>query len=268
MTRRASASWCCIFRSTAWIFANSARTYLAEGCPIWDCQASGISSSFRKCRFWAAGNWTSSASKRWPWRKLEKAKLENCRVVLVRPRIAANLGAVARVMRNMGLDDFVLVQPEADPADPEARKLSTHGEEILRQARVASSLSDAVRDCTLIAATSARTGGLFRRQSMGPPDEIIPLLAEQLDHTPVALVFGPEATGLTNAEIASCHYLIHIPTDPGYPALNLAQAVAICLYELRRAWLKRCSRSRETSELKSHEFSYSTFEVQERMFSD
>ena len=186
----------------------------------------------------------------------------------MRPRIAANLGAVARVMRNMGLDDFVLVQPEADPADPEARKLSTHGEEILRQARVASSLSDAVRDCTLVAATSARTGGLFRRQSMGPPDEIIPHLVEQLDHTPVALVFGPEATGLTNAEIASCHYLIHIPTDPGYPALNLAQAVAICLYELRRARLKRCSRSRETSELKSHDFGYSTFEAQERMFAD
>jgi tRNA/rRNA methyltransferase len=199
---------------------------------------------------------------------LEKVKLQNCRVVLVRPRIAANLGAVARVMRNMGLDDFVLVQPEADPADPEARKLSTHGEEILRQARVASSLSDAVRDCTLIAATSARTGGLFRRQSMGPPDEIIPLLAEQLDHTPVALVFGPEATGLTNAEIASCHYLIHIPTDPGYPALNLAQAAAICLYELRRGWLKRCSQSRETSELKFHDFSYSTFEAQERMFAE
>jgi tRNA/rRNA methyltransferase len=186
----------------------------------------------------------------------------------VRPRIAANLGAVARVMRNMGLGDFVLVQPEADPADPEARKLSTHGEEILRQARVASCLSDAVRDCTLVAATSARTGGLFRRQSMGPPDEIIPLLVEQLDHTPVALVFGPEATGLTNAEIASCHYLIQIPTDPGYPALNLAQAAAICLYELRRAWLKRCSRRHETSELKSHDFSYSTFEAQERMFVD
>jgi tRNA/rRNA methyltransferase len=168
----------------------------------------------------------------------------------------------------MGMGDFVLVQPEADPADPEARKLSTHGEEILRQARVAQSLSEAVRDCTLIAATSARTGGLFRRQSMGPPDEIIPLLVEQLDHTPIALVFGPEATGLTNAEIASCHYLIHIPTDPGYPALNLAQAVAICLYELRLAWLRGCSRRHETSELKPHDFSFSRFETQDRMFAD
>jgi len=186
----------------------------------------------------------------------------------MRPRIAANLGATARVLRNMGLRDLVLVNPEADPTDPEARKLSTHGEEILRQARSVASLSEAVADCTLVAATSARTGGLFRRQCIGPPDAIIPHLVENMARGPVALIFGPESTGLTNEEISSCHYLIHIPTDPGYPALNLAQAVVICLYELRRAWLKQCSRSREASDLKSHDFSYSTFETQERMFAD
>jgi tRNA/rRNA methyltransferase len=197
---------------------------------------------------------------------LEKTNLENCRIVLVRPRIAANIGATARVMRNMGLRDFVLVQPEADPSDPQAHKLSTHGEEILNQARIAQSLSEAVRDCTLVAATSARTRGLFRRQSMGTPDEIIPHLVEQLERAPIALVFGPEANGLTNDEIASCHYLIHIPTDSGYPALNLAQAVAICLYELRWAWLKKSSP--ETWNVKSDDFSYSTFEAQEKMFAD
>jgi len=199
---------------------------------------------------------------------LEKTSLENCRIVLVRPRIAANIGATARVMRNMGLRDLVLVQPDADPSDPEARKLSTHGEEILNQARIVQSLSEAVRDCTLVAATSARTGGLFRRQSMGTPDEIIPHFVEQLEFGPIVLIFGPEANGLTNDEIASCHYLLHIPADCGYPALNLAQAVAICLYELRRAWLKKCSRSPETSDLKSHDFSYGTFEAQEKMFAD
>jgi tRNA/rRNA methyltransferase len=199
---------------------------------------------------------------------LEKTKLENCRIVLVRPQIAANIGATARVMRNMGLCDLVLVQPAADPCDPQARKLSTHGEEILKQARIVQSLSEAVRDCTLVAATSARTGGLFRRQSMGPPDEIIPHLVEQLVGTPVALVFGPEANGLTNNEIASCHYLIHIPTDSGYPALNLAQAVAICLYELRRAWLQKSSQSLKTSDAKCRDFNSSTFESQEKMFAD
>jgi tRNA/rRNA methyltransferase len=68
----------------------------------------------------------------------------------------------------------------------------------------------------------------------------MPRLAESLATGPAALVFGPEPNGLTNDEATRCHFLIHIPADPTYPALNLAQAVAVCLYELRRAWL-RCT---------------------------
>jgi tRNA/rRNA methyltransferase len=66
-------------------------------------------------------------------------------------------------------------------------------------------------------------------------------MIEALPAGPVALVFGPERTGLTDAEVTRCHHLIHIPASDDYPALNLAQAVAICLYELRRAWLRRSS---------------------------
>jgi tRNA/rRNA methyltransferase len=187
--------------------------------------------------------------------------LENCRVVLMRPRIAANLGATARVMRNMGVSDLVLVAPQADPLDPEARKLSAHGEVILRRARVVSDLGQAVADGVMVAATSAKTGGLFRRQSVGAPDEIIPHLAEEMSRSRVALIFGTEATGLTNAEIARCHFLIHIPTNPDYPTLNLAQAVTICLYELRRAWLK-------SPQLTESMPMTASMEVQERMFAD
>src|SRR5262249_26384376 len=151
--------------------------------------------------------------------------LENCRVVLVRPRIAANLGATARAMRNFGLNQLVLVAPEADPADRRARRLSTHGEAILEQAGIAQDFDTAVADCGLVVGTSARTGGLFRRQSMGGPDEILPHLADALDSGPAALVFGPEPSGLTNEEVSRCNFLIHLPTDPTYPALNLAQAV-------------------------------------------
>jgi tRNA/rRNA methyltransferase len=163
----------------------------------------------------------------------------NCRVVLVRPHVAANVGATARAMRNFGLSNLALVAPVADPADREARRLSTHGEAILDRCRVAADLGEAVADCVLVAATSARSGGLYRKQSVGPPDEVLPRLAEAMEAGPVALVFGPEPSGLSNAEIARCHYLIHIPADPAYPALNLAQAVAVCLYELRRCWLRR-----------------------------
>jgi tRNA/rRNA methyltransferase len=187
--------------------------------------------------------------------------LQNCRVVLVRPQIAANVGAVARVMRNMGLRDLALVEPLANPADPVARKLSTQGEEILQRARIVADLGESIKDCVLVAGTSARIGGPFRRQSVGAPEAIIPLLVEEIAKSPVALVFGPEPSGLTDVEVTRCHYLIHISADPDYPALNLAQAVAICLYELRRAWLKQTAPATSLSEA-------APFEMQERMFAN
>lgn len=162
----------------------------------------------------------------------------NARVVLVRPRIAANIGAAARAMRNMGLSDLVLVSPEAEPTDERARRLATHGENVLERCRIVADLGAALADCVLAAATSARVGGLMRRQFVGAPDEIAPRLVEAMASGPVALVFGPEATGLSNEEVSRCHYLIHVPTDPEYPVLNLAQAVAVCTYELRRHWLR------------------------------
>jgi tRNA/rRNA methyltransferase len=185
--------------------------------------------------------------------------LTNCRVVLVRPEVAANLGATARVMRNMGLTDLVLVAPVADPTDRNARQLSTHGEEVLDRCRVVADLGDAVADCLFVAATSARLGGLFRRQSLGSPQEVLPRLVDLLPSGPAALVFGPEPSGLTNAEVSRCHFLIHFPTDSAYPALNLAQAVAICLHELRQAWLRRTEPPAERD-------APAPFAQQERMF--
>jgi tRNA/rRNA methyltransferase len=165
--------------------------------------------------------------------------LAHCRVVLVRPKIAGNLGATARIMRNMGLTDLVLVAPEADPNNREARRLSTHGEPILDGCCIVPELGEAVGDCALVAGTSARVGGRLRRQSVHFPDEVARELVAALTDGRAAIVFGPESSGLENAEVARCHYLIHIPADESYPALNLAQAVSICLYELRRAWLSR-----------------------------
>ncbi len=167
--------------------------------------------------------------------------LSRCRVVLVRPQFAGNVGSVARVMRNMGLSDLVLVAPEADINDRQARQLSTHGEEILDRARIVSDFGDAIADCVFVAATSARKGGLFRRQSVGLPEEVAAILVEALPSGPAAVVFGPERTGLTDEEVTRCHHLLHIPAAEDYAALNLAQAAAITLYEVRRAWLRRTS---------------------------
>ncbi len=167
----------------------------------------------------------------------ERPGLERCRVILVRPQFPGNVGAAARVMRNLGLSDLRLVAPAADVGDRQARQLAAHGERVLDQARVVADLGEAVGDCVLVGGTSAKVGGVFRRQTVATPDVLLPRFVESLAVGPVALVFGPEDSGLTNEELTRCHYLIRIPTDDEYPALNLAQAVAICLYELRRAWL-------------------------------
>jgi len=168
----------------------------------------------------------------------ETTLLQRARVVLVRPQLSANVGSAARVMRNLGLRDLVLVAPEADPLDQHARQLSTHGESILEAARIVPDLREAVADCVLVAATSARLGGLRRSLKVGLVHELMPRLAEALPQGPIALVFGPERTGLENDEVERCHYLLHIDTDSEYPALNLAQAVAITLHELRSACLR------------------------------
>ncbi|MFO0876834.1 MAG: RNA methyltransferase [Gemmataceae bacterium] len=163
--------------------------------------------------------------------------MKNCRVVLVRTEIAANIGSTARVMRNMGAEELVLVAPKADPLAESARQLATHHAfALLQSARIVPDLSTALADCNVAAATSSLTGGLFRRQTVGTPEEVGGLLVEAMPAGRVALVFGPEPHGLTNEEILACPHLIHIPADETYPALNLAQSVAICLYAVRRAW--------------------------------
>jgi tRNA/rRNA methyltransferase len=166
--------------------------------------------------------------------------MDRCRVVLVGTQVAANLGSAARVMRNFGASDLVLVAPEADRLDASARQTATHhASDLLERCRVVDTLDEAVADCVLVAGTSARTGGLFRRQAVAPPDEVAERLVEAMSAGPAALVFGPEPSGLSNDDVLRCRYLIHIPTDESYPALNLAQSVAVCLYEVRRAWLRR-----------------------------
>ena len=175
---------------------------------------------------------------------LNAMPLEHCRIVLIETHYPGNLGAAARVMCNFGLRDLVLVSPIADRADQNAKQMSTHGESILNGARIVTSLSDAINDCVLVVGTTGHSGGPFRRQSVGPPEEIMPHVVEVLKQDrPAAILFGPEPTGLSNEIVTRCQYLIQIPTADEYPSLNLAQAVAICVYELNKIWCLAATRS-------------------------
>ena len=144
--------------------------------------------------------------------------MERCRVVLVRPEIAGNIGSTARAMRNFGLRDLVLVAPVADPHSEEARRLSTHGEPVLESVRVVATLNEAIGDCSFVAGTSSRIGGLYRNIDQDTPEQIMPRLVSALLAGPAALVFGPEPSGLTNEDVSRCHALIRIPTEPECPA--------------------------------------------------
>lgn len=163
--------------------------------------------------------------------------LSNARVVLVRPHFPGNLGAVARAMCNFGLHQLTLVEPFADPRSEEARRLSTHGEHVLEAATIVPTLDDAVADCRVVLATSANVDGVYRTHNYGRPEEILPAVIESLSDGPCALVFGPEPSGLSNAEVARCHGLVRVLTDNRCPSLNLSHAVAIVLCELRRMYL-------------------------------
>lgn len=183
-----------------------------------------------------------------------------CRVVLVRPQNSGNVGSVARIMRNLGTRDLVLVAPEASVRDEQAVAMATrHAADLLESARIVATLDEAVADCVLVAGTSARTGGLYRRQSVLTPQELGPRLVEAMPAGPVALVFGPERTGLENDEVTRCHHQLTIPADDEYPVLNLAQSVTVCLWEVRRAWLASRGTDAPTTDV-------ATFEEQERMF--
>jgi tRNA/rRNA methyltransferase len=190
--------------------------------------------------------------------------LEHCRIVLIETHYPGNLGATARVMCNFGLRDLVLVSPVADRNDRDARRMSTHGEAVLNNARILTDLSEAINDCVLVVGTSARTGGPFRQQNVGSPEAIMPHVVAAIERDrPVALLFGPEPTGLTNDVVTRCQYLIEIPTADQYASLNLAQAVAICVYELQRAALAVSGRREPLTACAAP---LTTIETQEQMF--
>jgi len=168
--------------------------------------------------------------------------LNNIRVVLLRPRGAANVGAVARAMKNMGLRDLVLVHP-ALMKSFWAKAMAAHAEDVLHSVRRCNSIGDAVADCGLVVGTTCR-GGLYREAAEAPRIAAPRVVAAAATNR-VALVFGPEDHGLSNEDLKACQQLIAIPADPAYPSLNLAQAVMVCCYELRLAMAGEPQATRE-----------------------
>lgn len=156
--------------------------------------------------------------------------LSRIRIVLSHPSHPGNIGSVARAMKTMGLSQLVLVCPRAFP-DPQADALAVNAGDLLHRARVCASLSEALSGTLFAAAVTAR-----RRELASEPlwarDAAAELVA-MAGQGDVALVFGNETSGLSNAEVAQCQRWTTIPTSADSSSLNLAQAVQVLCYELR-----------------------------------
>jgi tRNA (cytidine32/uridine32-2'-O)-methyltransferase len=158
--------------------------------------------------------------------------LSNIRIVLVRPTHPGNVGATARAMKNMSLRTLYLVAPEDFPSS-QASDRAAGADDLLREAVLCASLDEALKGCHLVIGTSARP-----RRIEWPavdPAGCARRLVDGAQQGPVALLFGQERTGLLNAELDRCHYVVTIPADSTYSSLNLACAVQILAYEIYQA---------------------------------
>lgn len=154
--------------------------------------------------------------------------LKNIRIILVEPAGALNVGSVARAMKNMGLQHLILVNPHCDRLGEEARLMAVHASDVLEQSQEVPTLSEALTGCHRAIATTARPRSL--ESPLETPRQALPWLIDP--EQPTALIFGPEDRGLSNEELNYAHRFVSIPANPDYSALNLAQSVAVCAYEL------------------------------------
>jgi TrmH family RNA methyltransferase len=162
------------------------------------------------------------------------AQLARMRVVLINTTHPGNIGAAARAMKVMGLEQLHLVTPKVFPhADATAR--ASGADDLLQHATVHESLETALSGCSLVLGTSARL------RSLPMPQMDVRKAAEaalqEAGTRDIAILFGREAYGLTNEEMQRCQQLVHIETNPEFGSLNIAQAVQVVAYELRMAAL-------------------------------
>jgi tRNA/rRNA methyltransferase len=159
--------------------------------------------------------------------------LSNIRIVLVEPAGELNVGSIARIMKNMGLSQLILVNPKCDRLSENARKMAVHAVDILEKTQIVDSLPVALAGCQRAIATTVRSRSVPIK--LEPAHTVLPwLLTPDIQS---ALLFGAEERGLSNDELKYAQKFVCIQSSPTYPSLNLAQAVAICAYELYQAWL-------------------------------
>ena len=161
---------------------------------------------------------------------------ELIRWVLVETSHPGNVGSAARALKTMAFDQLLLVNPKQRQIaqDPEAIALASGAADILQSSQELQTLDAAVQGCTLVLGLTSQD------REFGPPALNWQIAKDLVVETAqagqsVALLFGPERTGLDNSHLALCTHRVWLDANPAYPSLNLAQAVMVCAFSLKEA---------------------------------
>jgi tRNA/rRNA methyltransferase len=167
---------------------------------------------------------------------MKASQAQLLRWVLVETSHPGNVGSAARALKTMGFSDLHLISPKiAGVAQtPEAIALASGAVDVLETSQETSSLESAVQGCTLVLGLTSRD------REFGPPalnwQDARPLVQAAIaGHQRVALLFGPERTGLDNHHLSLCTHRVWLDANPLYPSLNLAQAIMVCAFTLRES---------------------------------
>ncbi len=147
-------------------------------------------------------------------------------IALVRPQMGENIGAVARAMLNFGLVSLRIIEPRDGWPNPKAFAVASGADRVLESSRLEWSLEAALSDATLVVAATARPRHL-EKPVWGPREAALNLRAAIAAGERPVVIFGPEAAGLENDEVARADAIVTYPTNPGFPSINLSTAVAL-----------------------------------------
>lgn len=168
---------------------------------------------------------------------MNTAQAQLLRWVLIETSHPGNVGSAARALKTMGFQDLRLIKPKISGVanTPEAISLASGAVDILESSQESPALETAVQNCSLVLGLTSRD------REFGPPalnwQDALPLIrAAVASNQGVALLFGPERTGLDNQHLSLCTHRVWLDANPIYPSLNLAQAVMVCAFSLRQAF--------------------------------
>ena len=154
----------------------------------------------------------------------------NPTIILVRPQLSENIGMAARAMDNFGLSKLFIVNPRDGWPSKTAETSAKHADKIINKAKVYKHLDDAVSNFDLVIATSNRKRFLTKKTY----DNFNILQKKIIDFKSIAILFGPENSGLSNQDIRLANFLFNIPTNNSNKSLNLSHAVSLMSYELSK----------------------------------